>query len=221
MGIFEPLSGAISRFELWETFLKSQNVRVMAEIGVWKGDFAAEVLQSSPCIEIYYMVDPWASLPDWNKPFNVSPEIFNEIYKEMEEKTAFAAHRCKILRGRTKDVIDAIPDESLDFAYIDGDHTLRGITIDLIKIWPKIKKGGFVGGDDFTTTPWQHDLKFEPTLVCPFSIYFAEAMNVPIIALEHGQFLIQKDTSVGFSFLDSTGQYSDLSLNKLLPSFGS
>lgn len=210
-----------SRVELWQRFLGAQNTSTMAEIGVWKGDFAETILRSLPHIVTYYMIDPWANLPDWNKPFNVAPEIFDEIYREMESKTAFAAHKRNILRGRTKEVVNAIPDNSLDFAYIDGDHTLRGITLDLIKIWPKVKKGGFIGGDDFTTTPWQHNLNFEPTLVCPFSIYFAEAMDAPIIALDHGQFLIQKDENSGFSFHDSTGRYSDLSLNKLHPSFGS
>lgn len=187
----------------------------MAEVGVWKGDFSADLLKASSHLEIYYMIDPWAHLPDWNKPFNVGPGAFDEIYREMDSKTAFAADKRIILRGRTKEVAGDIPDQSLDFAYIDGDHTLRGITIDLIKMWPKIKRGGFIGGDDFTTTPWQHDVRFEPTMVCPFSVYFAEAMNMPIMALEFGQFLIHKDEGAGFSFSDPTGLYSDLSLNKL------
>ena len=29
-----------------------------------------------------------------------------------------------------------MPDGSLDFAYVDGDHTLRGITIDLVAFHP-------------------------------------------------------------------------------------
>lgn len=214
------LRGSSSRIELWQRFLRAQRTRVMAEIGVWKGDFAANVLKTASHVETYYMIDPWENLPDWNKPFNVSPDAFDEVYREMDAKTTFAAHKRRILRGRTKEVVDEIPDESLDFAYIDGDHTLRGITIDLIRMWPKIRLGGFIGGDDFTATPWQHDVKFEPTMVCPFSVYFAEAMNMPITALEHGQFLIKKDEGAGFSFRDPTGLYGDLSLNKLPPSSG-
>lgn len=215
------LDGLPSRQRLWSVFLDATQTRVMAEIGVWKGDFAAEVLAAAETLELYYMIDPWANLPDWNKPFNVSPEVFNEIYHEMDLKTAFARNKRRILRGRTIEVVDEIPDESLDFVYIDGDHTLRGITIDLIKIWPKIKAGGFIAGDDFINTPWQHDIRFEPTLVCPFSVYFAEAMNIPIVALEHGQFLIHKNQSAGFSFRDTTGFYGDLSLNKLPQAAGS
>jgi Methyltransferase domain len=210
-------AGSASRLQLWEQLVKAIDAKVVAEVGVWKGEYAEFMLKQCAGIERYYMIDPWATLPDWNKPLNVETRQFEEVYAEAIAKTAFAAPKLVVLRGRTKEVIDAIPDGSLDFAYIDGDHTLRGITIDLIKLLPKIRQGGFIGGDDFTTSPWQHDLGFEPTLVCPFSIYFAEAMNVPIVGLPFNQFLIQKKSETAFSFVDFTGKYSDISLNKLPP----
>lgn len=211
---------AVSRIQLWGRVLSAANAKNMAEVGVWKGDFAKLVLEQCKFIERYYMIDPWANLPDWNKPFNVDEKIFEDVYAEAMNKTAFASSKIVVLRGRTKEVVDEIPDESLDFAYIDGDHTLRGITIDLIKLLPKIKKDGFIGGDDFTPNPWQHDMRFEPTLVCPFSIYFAEAMDLPIIALPFNQFLMQKRSDIPFSFVDYTGKYGDISLNKLPPQLG-
>ena len=213
------LLGARSRFELWVQLLRGANVKTMVEVGVWQGDFAVQILEQCEFIEQYYMIDPWASLPDWNKPLNVDREVFDNVFAEAMRKTAFASNKRVVLRGRTKDVIDEIRDDSLDFAYIDGDHTLRGITIDLIRLLPKIKEGGIIGGDDFTTSPWQHDVRFEPTLVCPFSIYFAEAMDLPIMALPFNQFLIQKRSDIPFSFIDTTGNYSDISLNKLPPGF--
>lgn len=204
-----------TREELWCRILELANVRAMAEVGVWKGDFAEHILKQCAFITHYYMIDPWARLPDWDKPLNVETEVFNEVYAEAMRKTEFAAGRIVVLRGRTKDVIDNIPDDSLDFVYIDGDHTLRGITLDLIKLFPKIREGGLIGGDDFTNNPWQHDARFEPTLVCPFSIYFSEAMDVPITALPFNQFLIHKDPDTAYSFTDLTGGYGDISLNKL------
>ena len=208
-------SGSKTKLDLWGQLLKMTNAREMVEIGVWKGDFAKQILKQCDFIERYYMIDPWANLPDWNKPFNVAQEVFEDVYAEAIQKPAFATQKIVVLRGRTREVIDQIPDQSLDFSYIDGDHTLRGITIDLIKILPKMKEHGLVGGDDFTNSPWQHDVRFEPTLVCPFSIYFAEAMDLPIAALPFDQFLIQKDSNASFSFLDTTGEYADISLNKL------
>ena len=212
-----PLTQQASRTGLWLRAMQSMPARHMAEIGVWKGDFAQEILAQRPDIERYYMVDPWARLPDWNKPFNVAPEAFEAVYAEAMAKTAFARDRTVVLRGRTMEVLDRIPDRSLDFAYVDGDHTLRGITIDLIRLLPKMKPGGVIGGDDLSNDPWQHDARFEPTLVCPFAIYFAEAIGLPFVALPMNQFMIQIAPQKGFSFTDTTGQYRDLSLNKAPP----
>ena len=58
-------------------------------------------------------------------------------------------------------------------------------------------------------------MRFEPTLVCPFSIYFAEAMDLPIVAMPFNQFVIQKRATSAFTFIDLTGGYHDISLNKL------
>jgi hypothetical protein len=207
--------GSPSRFDLWLRLLHTASLECAAEIGVWKGDFAQAILNNFGTVTKYYMIDPWAHLPDWNKPFNVNDQTFEEVYAEALGKTDFAASRRIVLRGRTSAVIDEIPDQSLDFAYIDGDHTLRGITLDLIQVLPKIKDGGLIGGDDFVNKPWQHGSAYEPTLVCPFAVYFAEAMRLPFVALPHKQFLIQKAADTSFSFVDLTGTYSDLSLKKL------
>src|SRR5438045_4539344 len=209
------IAGSRSRFDLWVRLLRAMPMECAAEVGVWKGDFAQAILASFSDLTKYYMIDPWAQLPDWNKPFNVHDQIFGDVYAEGLRKTDFAASRRIVLRGRTSAVIDEILDQSLDFAYIDGDHTLRGITMDLIQVLPKIKDGGLIGGDDFINKPWQHGTAYEPTLVCPFAVYFAEAMRLAFVALPHKQFLIQKASDTALSFVDLAGTYSDLSINNL------
>jgi hypothetical protein len=119
------------------------------------------------------------------------------------------------LRGRTRDLIDRVGDGALDFAYVDGDHTLRGITIDLVKVFPKVRAGGWIGGDDFSPSIWQHSEAYDPTLVCPFAIYFAEAVGARIYALPHQQFLIEK-TGAGYELIDLTGRYGALDLRSQL-----
>jgi hypothetical protein len=209
------IAGSASRFDIWLRLLHNAPLECAAEIGVWKGDFAQAMLTNFSAVTKYYMIDPWAHLPDWNKPFNVDDQTFEEVHAEALSKTDFAASRRMVLRGRTSAVINEIPDQSLDFAYIDGDHTLRGITMDLIQVLPKIKEGGLIGGDDFVNKPWQHGAAYEPTLVCPFAVYFAEAMRLPFVALPHKQFLIQKAADATFSFVDLAGTYADLSLKRL------
>lgn len=209
------LAAAPSRIELWVRAIEAAGVRSMAEIGVWKGEFALQMLKRCAGVERYFMIDPWAALPDWNKPLNVGQARFDDVYAEAIAKTDFAHERRTVLRGKTKDVAGMIPDGVLDFAYVDGDHTLRGITIDLQRMLPKVRVGGLLGGDDFSRNPWQHDARYEPTLVFPYAVFFAEAMDLPIAALPFDQFLIRNTPDEGFSFTDLAGRYGDASLHAL------
>ncbi len=184
----------------------------MAEVGVYRGDFAKVVLRQCDGLNRYYMIDPWRHLGGWNKPANQDDAQFGEFFKEVKAKTDFATAKRVILRGKTTEVIDQIPDAELDLAYIDADHTLKGIAIDLIRVYPKVRIGGFLGGDDFSRTIWEHRTSFEPTLVCPFAVYFAEAVGATIYVLPYSQFCLQKTVGSQFALVDLTGQYDDLGL---------
>jgi len=212
--LLECISGTGSRTDLWVDFIYRTHVRKMVEIGVYRGDFAAALLERCAGITKYYMIDPWKHLDNWNKPANQDDTIFEGFFEETKTKTDFAAPRRVILRGKTSDVVDEITDGELDFAYIDGDHTLRGITIDLMRIYPKVKSGGFIGGDDFTTSVWEHKTSFEPTLVFPYAVYFAEAVGATIYSLPYSQFCLQKMETAEFSFVDLVRKYGHVGLQR-------
>jgi Methyltransferase domain len=207
---------AANRLELWTRFAREAEARQVAEIGVYRGRFAARMLADCPAIETYYMVDPWRNLEDWNKPANTSDDEFERIFREAMERTGKHEDKRVVLRGTTTEVIDHVPDASVDFAYIDGDHTLRGITIDLIKVFPKVRAGGWIGGDDFTPSIWQHADEYEPTLVFPLAVHFAEAVGARIYGLPHKQFLIEKTGDGDHAFTDLTGRYGDTGLRRQL-----
>lgn len=195
---------AADRIDLWRRICQKHGVTRMAEVGVWYGEYAAAMLASCPGISTYYLVDPWRPLDDWNKPANVPTERFAEAHRAAMAAIAFAGSRAVVLRGTTREVAEAIPDGSLDAVYIDGDHTLRGITIDLIRMLPKLRPEGLLGGDDFFADPWHHGAAYEPTLVSPFAVHFAEAMELPIVALPFQQFVIRNRPGA-FSFTNASG----------------
>lgn len=208
-----------SRLDIWIEFIKFHNIHSMVEIGVFRGEFAERILRESESLKTYHMIDPWKNLEAWNKPANEDNETFERYYLETLDRTDFAVNIRNILRGKTTEVIGEIPDESIDFAYIDGDHTLKGITIDLVSVYPKIRDNGWIAGDDFSRTIWQHPKNFEPTLVFPFAAYFAEAMSMILYALPFNQFLLKKSRNQQFEFIDLAGGYDDASIrNQLLES---
>ena len=204
-----------SRIQLWTLFLSATKPARAAEVGVWKGEFAAAMLAACPTVETYIMIDPWRHLDAWNKPANVGSDAFEAIRLEAMARTDFAASRRRVLRGTTLEVVDDVGDASLDFAYIDGDHTLQGIVTDLIAIRPKVRAGGFIAGDDFCASVWQHGPAYEPTLVFPVAVHVALAMRATIFALPFDQFLIvvpdEERTRAG-EFVDLVGAHPSLGL---------
>lgn len=202
------------RHEIWSQIIELVQAKDVLELGVLRGAFSEYILRHCEGVARYYMLDPWRHLDDWNKPANVDQAAFEDIYSLAMASTDFARDRRIVLRGTTTEVIDEISDESLDVVYVDGDHTLRGIAIDLIRAYPKVRPGGILGGDDYTATIWQHADTFEPTLVCPFAAYFAESQGAPIVVLPHSQFAILKPSERGrhFRVIDTTQSYGPRSL---------
>jgi hypothetical protein len=194
------------RMAFWTAFINEQGIRSLVEIGVFRGAYAATILAGCPGITDYYMLDPWRHLDDWNKPANKDDDRFERFYQESMAVTQGHEAQRRVLRGRTTEVIDQIADGSLDFTYVDGDHTLRGIAIDMMCVDGKIRQGGWIGGDDLSPSIWQHGVEYEPSMVFPFVAHFAEAHAHPFYALPNNQFLIHKSGS-GFEYHDLTGRY--------------
>ena len=71
---------AASRVELWTRFVDETEAATVAEIGVYRGQFAARLLADCPGIATYYMIDPWRNLADWNKPANKSDQVFEGFF---------------------------------------------------------------------------------------------------------------------------------------------
>ena len=55
-------------------------------------------------------------------------------------------------------------------AYVDGDQTIKGISIDPVLVYPRASEVGWITGDDFSSAILQYDPSFDPTLVFPFAV---------------------------------------------------
>ena len=47
------------------------------------------------------------------------------------------------------DAAKTVPDDSLDFVYLDARHDFNGVFEDLSVWWPKLKMGGILAGHDY------------------------------------------------------------------------
>ncbi len=129
---------------------------------------------------------------------------FEAINRAALAATASPVASLRALCGTTAKVIDQIPDGTRNFAYVDGDHTLRTLTHDLLLVLRRIRAGGVIGGDDCCPTAWQHGTAYEPTMVSRWVASFAEAIRSPITILPGNRFRIEKRGD-GFALFDESG----------------
>lgn len=133
-----------------------------AEIGVFMGGFSRRIIKHAKPKKLY-MIDPWKNMddPGLDKAWYKAGSDFDMEAIHDEVVTAFAKRAARgqveILRGTTADRIGDIPDDSLDYVYIDGDHRYEGVRLDLMLSLPKVKTGGLIAVDDHVQGYWWKD----------------------------------------------------------------
>jgi hypothetical protein len=119
-----------------------------AEIGVWYGKFSEAFCRANPDLHML-CVDSWTSYDGWwdSKNQGDVQRTMADAYASARER--LTPYRCTIHRGFSADVAPTIADRSLDFVFIDGNHSYEAVKEDL-RLWcPKVKVGGLVIGHDY------------------------------------------------------------------------
>jgi uncharacterized Rossmann fold enzyme len=155
----EPVHTAADlRAKSLHEWLKDTPNPIGAEIGVFAGELSRKLLKREDLR--LYLVDSWAAhhSEDYAKSgdFHASlNEAQQERYFRMTHHMVyFAADRAKIIRKDSREAAKDIPDGSLDFVFIDADHTYEGCKGDIEAWLPKVKKGGFISGHDYENTEY-------------------------------------------------------------------
>ena len=116
-----------------------------AEIGVFEGENAANILE---CLSItkLFLVDIWAPLTESQEELTRA-HIHEDNYRKVRKKF-IKDTRVEILKMTSLEASQQISDESLDFCYIDADHSYEQCLLDISHWYPKIKPYGLLAGHD-------------------------------------------------------------------------
>lgn len=130
---------------------------VGAEIGVHRGDLSARLLRRLELRRLH-LIDPWkyADSPPHPKMWHGGrtggsqrnmERRYRGVLRRFERQIADGT--VVVHRGMSWDIADEIPDGSLDWAYIDGDHSYEAVKRDIAAYVPKLRPGGVLAGDDY------------------------------------------------------------------------
>lgn len=135
------------------TFLKNKignKELIGCEIGVFKGEHSRNLIKELN-LKLLYLIDPYLDYDEGKEHYGVeqsslkSAKIKASKLKNPNGKLVF------IYRNSCdKETLKQIPDNSLDFVYIDGAHDYENVKKDIENYYKKVKLGGFIAGHDFS-----------------------------------------------------------------------
>lgn len=130
------------------------NVKHIAEIGVWRGRFSKTLLDTFDP-EKLYLIDPWtagAETENFEATFAASPKTnLDDMFAEVQSqfKSEINAGQIELRRMFPEQALKGFFDQSLDLIYVDWDHSYENVTNDLALCFKAIKLGGFIMLDGY------------------------------------------------------------------------
>ncbi len=135
---------------------------VAVEIGVWQGEFSPTILKLLEPSQLF-LIDPWKHIGEESHTTafvgrtedEKMEAIFQKVVKSFEKE--IDEGRVGIIRDFSVPALQLFQDDSISFAYVDGDHSYEGVSADLAALFPKIKQGGIMAFDDYHRRGWWGD----------------------------------------------------------------
>lgn len=131
-----------SRRSVLDRLIKENNLEFGAELGVQSGYLFFHLLDTHPNL-ILFGVDAW---------IGNDRAAYTKMKEEANEKVADYKNGM-IMNMTTNQAAEKTPDASLDFVFIDADHSYPACKKDMQKWLPKVKVGGYIIGHDYKVKP--------------------------------------------------------------------
>ena len=111
------------------------------EIGVQWGLYSAILCKANPNIELY-SIDPWL----YSKRKSSKARAEQKFNKSVKRLSPFNA---TVIRKKSMDALVDFKDNSLDFVFIDGNHSFDYAVSDIIHWTHKVRQGGVIAVHDY------------------------------------------------------------------------
>lgn len=131
--------------ETMATLFKELGFKVGVEVGVRGGGYSMVLCRDIPGLKLYG-IDPY-EVHEGYLDHTLQSSLDN-FEKEAREKLA-PYPTYEFIKKYSMDAVKDFENESLDFVYIDGDHSFETVTEDISKWGKKVRKGGIISGDDY------------------------------------------------------------------------
>lgn len=113
-----------------------------AEIGVQTGKYSIILCKTIPNLKLI-CVDPWAQSSGKRRAGKRSEKQYQHCVETL------SPYGTTFIRTTSIEASKLVPDNSLDFVYVDALHDFDNAMIDITLWAPKVRVGGIVSGHDY------------------------------------------------------------------------
>jgi hypothetical protein len=116
----------------------------MIEIGSYAGESTTMFAKS---FKEVIAIDPYLNdydLSDITCQYMYLTDVYNTFLNNISNYKNISH-----IKKTSDEAVNEIPNDFVDFVYIDGLHTYEQVKKDIANYLPKIKNGGFIGGHDY------------------------------------------------------------------------
>lgn len=143
-------SGRTAHWEVLHDLIHQHGWMYGAELGLMRGRTYDYLLKTCPSLVTLIGVDVFKHLSTapGEQPYrDVDHEENFRTVQAIADK--YGHHRAMLKVMTTTEAADTVPDDVLDFVFIDADHSYEGVQEDIRKWHPKVRAGGAVIGHDY------------------------------------------------------------------------
>jgi hypothetical protein len=129
--------------------LQEKGLTVGAELGVQWGRRSDYFLSIWSSCNTFYLVDVWKQQENYQDPANVPDDQQAQNKAVAQQMMSKFGSKVVFMHNSTLNASFLIPDQSLDFVFVDARHDYCGTYEDIAAYWPKLKPGGIMAGHDY------------------------------------------------------------------------
>ncbi|MEP2771242.1 MAG: class I SAM-dependent methyltransferase [Fulvivirga sp.] len=158
---WKKIAGSIPKYELEAIHIKNTQIlldrkqlleklpknSIVAEIGVNKGEFSAEILALNNPQKLH-LIDAWSSS-------RYNQDIMNSVKLRFNQD-----QRVIINCGFSTEMAHEFQDAYFDWIYIDSDHSYAVTADELANYAPKVKPNGIIAGHDYIVGNWNKMVRY-------------------------------------------------------------
>lgn len=117
-----------------------------AEVGACFGRYSEILCQNIPGLQL-------TAIDSWDTKENTRREADLGVSGEDTTRKLLTPYGATVIKAKSMDALAQVEDESLDFVFIDADHSYACVKQDITEWSKKVRKGGIVSGHDYYVFP--------------------------------------------------------------------